>query len=136
MIFNTELATSVVEDVKHPRALRAKFEAINEELKDVRDELNQAIRPRPRAPRKKLERREKVEKEPSEIHDKTLNIAVYWAITVRTDGDRVVLAQKLERPRGKSKKWDIYQLEREENGPMQALDVAIHGRWTGHQTLY
>ena len=53
-------------------------------------------------------------------HDKTLNrsIAVYGTIRVRTDGNKVVLAQKLEKPRSKSMKWDIYRLERKGNGPL------------------
>jgi hypothetical protein len=72
--------------------------------------------------KKKLNRREeKLEKARSTIHDKTLNrsIAVYGAIAVRTDGDKVILAQKLEAPKRKSLKWDIYRLEREGNGPLQ-----------------
>jgi len=31
------------------------------------------------------------------------------------------MAQKLERPRSKSKKWDIYQLEPSGNGPLVYL---------------
>ena len=88
----------------------------------MRAELVQSHPPLTSSAKKKLERREKrLEKARSEIHDKTLNrsIAVYGAITVRTDGDRVVLAQKLEKPRSKSMKWDIYRLERDGSGPLQ-----------------
>jgi len=38
-------------------------------------------------------------------------IAVYGMINVRTDGEKAIVAQKLERPRSKAEKWDIYELE-------------------------
>ena len=53
------------------------------------------------------------------------NVTVYGAINLRTDGDRVVLAYMLEKPReGKSNdkktltRWDIYRIERVGNGPL------------------
>ena len=122
LIFNTEIARSAAEDVKHPQVLRTQLNAINKKLKEVRAELVRGQESLTASTKKKLERREeKLETARSKIHDKTLNrsIAVYGAITVRTDGDKVVLAQKLEKPRGKSMKWDIYRLEREGNGPLQ-----------------
>lgn len=122
LIFNTELARSAAEDVKHPLVLRAKLNEINKELQEVRAELIRDQESLSISGKKKLERREeKLEKARSTIHDKTLNrsIAVYGAITVRTDGNKVILAQKLEKPRSKSMKWDIYRLEREGNGPLQ-----------------
>jgi len=55
--------------------------------------------------------------------DKVLDrsVAVFGAISVVTDGHKVVVAQKLERPRGKDKKWDIYRLEAKGNGPLRYL---------------
>ncbi|MDZ4129309.1 MAG: hypothetical protein U1E02_34820 [Hydrogenophaga sp.] len=38
------------------------------------------------------------------------SVAVYGAINLRSDGERVVLAYMLERSTAK-KKWDIYRLE-------------------------
>jgi len=38
------------------------------------------------------------------------NVAKYGMITVRTDGERVIIAQKLERARDNSQQWDIYDL--------------------------
>lgn len=38
------------------------------------------------------------------------NVAKYGLITVRTDGERVIIAQKLESPRSNSQQWDIYDL--------------------------
>ena len=38
------------------------------------------------------------------------NVAKYGMITVRTDGEQVIIAQKLERERSPGQKWDIYEL--------------------------
>lgn len=42
---------------------------------------------------------------------KDRNVVVYGMITVRTDGEQVILAQKLEQPDGKDNKWDIHELK-------------------------
>lgn len=121
LIFNTELARSSNEDVKHPNALRARLNAIIEELKQIQADQIRGEETLSAGEKNKLMRREaKLIKERLKIHDKTLNrsIAVYGTIRVRTDGNKVVLAQKLEKPRSKSMKWDLYRLEREGNGPL------------------
>ncbi|ANQ49474.1 hypothetical protein MY04_2100 [Flammeovirga sp. MY04] len=53
------------------------------------------------------------------------NVTVYGAITLRTDGNKVIMAYKLEKSRtNKSRgkktlsKWDIYKMERVANGPI------------------
>ncbi len=38
-----------------------------------------------------------------------------YLITLRTDGEKVVLAQKLEIPAGEDNKWDIHELHFNEN---------------------
>ena len=38
------------------------------------------------------------------------NVAKYGMITIRTDGERVIIAQKLEEERSAGQKWDIYDL--------------------------
>lgn len=38
------------------------------------------------------------------------NVAKYGMITVRTDGEKVIIAQKLEKKRSEGQKWDIYEL--------------------------
>ncbi len=38
------------------------------------------------------------------------NVAKYGMITIRTDGERVIIAQKLEEERSPGQKWDIYDL--------------------------
>jgi hypothetical protein len=44
-------------------------------------------------------------------------VSMYGHITVRTDGNSVIIAQRLERARGTTK-WDIYRLERQTNGAL------------------
>lgn len=39
------------------------------------------------------------------------NVAKYGMITVRTDGEKVIIAQKIEKTKGAAKKWDIYELK-------------------------
>jgi beta-lactamase superfamily II metal-dependent hydrolase len=43
--------------------------------------------------------------------EKDSNVAKYGMITVRTDGDTVIIAQKIEEPDSEGEKWDIHQLE-------------------------
>ncbi len=52
--------------------------------------------------------KKKIEKQMQTKKDR--NVAVYGMITLRTDGEKVVLAQKLEVPGGQDKKWDIHEL--------------------------
>jgi hypothetical protein len=71
-------------------------------LRELREEIRLA--PDGSALAKKLVR------EFDEIVDKIdRSVAVFGAVQLRTDGKNVVLAQKLERPRGNTK-WDIYTL--------------------------
>ena len=39
------------------------------------------------------------------------SVATYGAINLRTDGSKAVVAQKIEKARGKNKEWDGYQFE-------------------------
>lgn len=40
------------------------------------------------------------------------SVEVYGLITLRTDGDRVLMAQRLERSSSATRKWDMYPLVR------------------------
>lgn len=51
--------------------------------------------------------RKAIQKEMDAYRDR--HVAVYGMITLRTDGDKTILAQKLEVPNGNSK-WDIHEL--------------------------
>ena len=42
--------------------------------------------------------------------EKDRNVAVYGMITLRTNGEKVFIAQKVEEPAGNDRKWDIHEL--------------------------
>ncbi len=42
---------------------------------------------------------------------KDRNVVVYGMITLRTDGEQVIIAQKLEVSGGNDNKWDIHELK-------------------------
>lgn len=52
--------------------------------------------------------KDRLEKEMQEKKDR--NVAVYGMITLRTDGERTMFAQKLEVAGGNDEKWDIHEL--------------------------
>ena len=95
LVFSTELGRSSRNTLKRPEIMKAR-------LKELREEIRLAQSGS--ALEKKLVR------EFDEIVAKIdRSVAVFGAIQLRTDGKSIVLAQKLERPRG-STKWDIYEL--------------------------
>ncbi|WP_417458762.1 hypothetical protein [Kordiimonas sp.] len=106
LIFSTELARSGNEHIKHPnqvrRELRANMEA---ELAIIHD---------PQATdAQKTKAEERLEKHLSVIQR---SVANYGMINVLTDGTRLIVAQRLERERSKSKRWDIYHFEPDSHG--------------------
>ncbi len=103
LIFSTELARSAKETIKHPNLQRAKMKAKLRALAEAPDDERAKLR-------------EKLDEELGDMFDRS--VAVYGAINVITDGQQVLIAQKLERKRG-STEWDIYRLEREGNGPLR-----------------
>jgi beta-lactamase superfamily II metal-dependent hydrolase len=103
LVFSTELARSAPEAVKQPGLLRAG--------------LAKAIAAVDAAPDGPL--KVQAQKALDRLMDKIdRSVAVYGAINLRTDGRRVVMAQKLERPSASGSKWDIYPLVRDENGAL------------------
>ena len=106
LIFSTELARSGTEHIKHPnqvrRELRKNMEA---ELTIINDPASSATA--------KERAEEKLEKHLSVIQR---SVANYGMINVLTDGTRMVVAQRLERKRSKSKRWDIYRFEPDGRG--------------------
>lgn len=91
LIFSTELARSTNEFCE----VFKYFELLKEFEKRIAA-----------APTKSAKR--KIEKEMQEKKDR--NVAVYGMITLRTDGETTILAQKLEAPTKLSEKWDIHEL--------------------------
>jgi len=94
LIFSTELARSAQEKVKHPYILRQR--------------LNQAV-----------EDKREIEFIDGLIQELGRSVAVYGMITLRTDGEQVLMAQKLEQPGSGGRKWDLYLLSRDEHGCLQ-----------------
>ena len=48
------------------------------------------------------------------------SVDVYGAINLRTDGEKIVMAQKLEKKRGNDE-WDIYRIEQDDSGEFHYL---------------
>ena len=100
LIFSTELARSAKETIKNPNALR-------KEIKDLF-----LLREKAENDEVKAQLDKKIEKLLENV-DRT--VTVYGLINVRTDGKRVVIAQKLESPAPRGE-WDLHQLEPDANG--------------------
>ena len=108
LVFSTELARSTKEAIKHPNVLRAREAELRRQFETVPEGT-----PEGRAIRERIVR---------EFRDVVAaldrSVAVYGAINVRTDGQRIVVAQKLERPRSKRAKWDVYRIEPDATGQL------------------
>lgn len=111
LIFSTELARSGNENIKHPNRVRRELrKKIDKETTIINDPAATD------AERKKAE--ERLEKHLNVIQR---SVANYGMINVRTDGNRLIVAQRLERQRSKSKRWDIYSFESDERGRLHYL---------------
>lgn len=98
LIFSTELARSAVEIVKNPIVLKQELKGLSETLARVDITADEK--------RKALARRE-------ELENRLINrsIAVYGAINLRTDGDKLLMCQKKEAKNAQREEWDIYRIE-------------------------
>ncbi|MGI8843176.1 MAG: ComEC/Rec2 family competence protein [Gemmatimonadaceae bacterium] len=95
LIFSTELGRSSSNSIKRPEIMKAR-------LRELREEIRMAHGGSALA--------KKLVSEFDKIVDQIdRSVAVFGAIQLRTDGRNVVLAQKLESPRGKTK-WEIYTM--------------------------
>ena len=94
--YATELARSAPETIKHPAIVREQF-------REAARKLEEATTP---------EAREKARAKYEDLL-KTLerSVAVYGAVNLRTDGHRIVMGYKIEKPRTKDNEWDLYLLE-------------------------
>ena len=97
-LFCTELARSSPERIKHPRVLQAELDALVTSLR--KGGLTAAQEKKVTASianlKKNLER----------------SVAVFGAINLRTDGQRAVVAFKIEKPRSPRFAWDIYKFDK------------------------
>ena len=106
LIFSTELARSGNESIKHPNLVRRELrKGIEKEMAILNDPAA--------TDEKKKKADERLENHLNVIER---SVANYGMINVRTDGKRMIVAQRLERQRSKSKRWDIYMFESDERG--------------------
>ncbi len=111
MIFSTELARSGNESIKHPNLVRRELRRqIDKETAILNDPAATDVQ------KKKAE--EQLDKHLSVIER---SVANYGMINVRTDGHRMIIAQRLERQRSKSIRWDIYRFESDERGRLHYI---------------
>ena len=109
LIFSTELARSGNESIKHPDQVRRELRAqIEKELAMLNDPSAST------AEKKKAD--ERLDEHFSVIQR---SVANYGMINLRTDGERVIIAQRLERERSKSHRWDIYLFESDERNRLR-----------------
>lgn len=101
LIFSTELARSSKDNIRNPHALRAEIEALQDKrLAATTDAQKAALKAELGTLLSRLER----------------SVAVYGMINLRTDGQRVLLAQKLEAAAPDGRKWDVHCLEADAAG--------------------
>jgi hypothetical protein len=95
LIFSTELARSAKEGIKQPERLVKVINDLENKIRVEADPVHKAeLQALLRAEYFKLER----------------SIAIYGMINVRSDGEKIIIAQKLEKP-SNGRKYDIYKLE-------------------------
>lgn len=96
LIFSTELARSPKENPNRAKELQDEIIGLVWQQAAATDELEVA-----RLDEEIAKRRRELERA----------IAVYGLINVRTDGHKLLVAQKLERPAGNGQKWDLHTFE-------------------------
>jgi hypothetical protein len=104
LVFSTELMRSTRED---EGSLPVQVGRLRQKLEDETDPVKRVA----------------IQKDLDAVVDKLLerNVTVYGSINLRTDGQRTILAYKLEKERQRGKtlgKWDIYPLSRSGAGPI------------------
>ncbi len=94
LIFSTELARSAKENIKHTYSLRQRLTKAIEDNREI--EFIDGL-----------------------IQELGRSVAVYGMITVRTDGENVVIAQKMEQPGSGGRKWELHVLSPDDEGRLQ-----------------
>ncbi len=113
LIFSTELARSTRENESPAEvaSLKKKQEALANETD----------------PQKKAALLKDIKALTKEIAKR--NVTVYGAINLRSNGEKVVMAQKLEKDRnsgGRLQKWDVYKLEPDASGELSLVSSGGH----------
>jgi hypothetical protein len=106
LVFSTELGRSANENIRDPQRLRDEITGLFEQLHTASAEDWPAIQTRIDTVLARLER----------------SVAVYGLVNLRSDGHKVLLAQKLERPRSSTREeFDVHRLEPDASGQLQYL---------------
>ncbi|HUF50869.1 MAG TPA: hypothetical protein VMN60_08560 [Longimicrobiales bacterium] len=104
LIFSTELARSAPERITSATRARAAILRLLDNVVEAADDVARST-----ARGKFTEHLAKVVQR---------SVSMYGLITLRTDGTRAILAQRLERARSKTQKWDVYELKPDGNGTL------------------
>jgi hypothetical protein len=104
LIFSTELARSANENIKKPSELRDRIRALIRRKEQAATDAARA------AAEKALD---------AALASLERSVAVYGLINLRTDGQKALLAQKLERPRPNKDEWDVHRLEPDAQGALR-----------------
>jgi hypothetical protein len=96
LIFSTELSRSAAEAIKDPNIVQEQFRKAQRKIEEAKT---------PEAKTKALDAFEKL------VKTIQRTVGTYGAVNARTDGERVVLAYKIETINRPDKMWDIYLLE-------------------------
>jgi beta-lactamase superfamily II metal-dependent hydrolase len=99
LIFGTELSRSASEAIKNPNVVQEKFRKAQAKIQGAKTDEDR---------QKAVDAFEKL------VKTIQRSIGTYGAVNVRTDGERVVIAYKIETVTRKDKMWDIYKLEPED----------------------
>ncbi|HJX29434.1 MAG TPA: hypothetical protein VJ885_16115 [Thermoanaerobaculia bacterium] len=107
LLFSTELARSSRDSIKEPNRLRDEIRNLMEKRDLEQDE------------EKRASLQEKIHQKLAVLER---SVAVYGMINLRTDGHKVIMAQKLEEPRGRTgEKWDVHRLEPDAQGELRYI---------------
>lgn len=113
LLLCTELLRSTRES--EPASLRSKLNRINDDLEDALQVNTGGMSAEQKEAHEKAIKELRAER--NAVHRELFkrNVGVYGAITLRTDGDEVLIAFRREKPKGK-KRWQTYRYEMKENG--------------------
>ncbi len=114
LIFSTELARSSAEKIKHPNLVREELRA------DLAK--NEAVLVDATATQAQKDKAEENIQNALGVIERS--VANYGMINLRTDGQKVIMAQRLERKRSKKVRWDIHAFETDQNGALRYVSGA------------
>lgn len=111
LIFSTELSRSGSEQITHPNKVRAELRRDIDKYTAIIEDDDSTASQKEKASDKLDEKLKIIQR----------SVANYGMINIRTDGNKMIVAMRLERQRGKSKRWDIYQFETDAHGRLNYM---------------